>query len=172
MSETEQISVYTRWMPFIYSWATISGHTLIFSYIILSHQQSKFYPCSNRKSPTDRKRTVGDELRAAVPRCGSAKVTHTRPCICLHLCESSCHNLTPRCRLCHVSGLYDDKFSTGVILVLVGEDWWSVEAGDPSPLHRDFKNLFLITPHGRGHVVTTPLSATPQEIDTRHSRSM
>lgn len=74
--------------------------------------------------------------------------------------------LQPPPNLCHVCCLYDDKFSTVVTLVTLSEDWWSSETGDPSPLHWDFRNLFLITPHGRGRAGNDPLSAR------RHRKSI
>lgn len=159
------------------SWTSISGHTLIYSYIILSQQQSKFYPSSNRMCPVDRKQDCqgwvkGGETLIRLPTKVRRGGPHDRLWICFQLGASLLHNINCVPHLCHVCGLYDDKFSAVVTPVTLCEDWWSSEAGDPSPLHRDFRNLFLITPHGRFRAVMTPLSATPQEIDIGHSRSM
>lgn len=81
---------------------------------------------------------------------------HMTECVCFHLCGSLLHNINCVAHLCHVCGLYQDKFSVVVTLVTLCEDWWSSEAGNPSPLHQDFRNLFPITPHGRGHAVMAP----------------
>lgn len=145
-------------------YTTISGHTVIYSYIILSQQQSKIYPPSNRKCLLDRKQDCqgwvkGGETLIQLPAKVRRGGPHGRVCFYFQLCGSLLHNINcapPPPHLCHVCCLYDDKFSAVVTLVTLSEDWWSSEAGNPSPLHRDFRNLFLITPHGRGRVVMTP----------------
>lgn len=68
-------------------------------------------------------------------------------------------------RLCHVCGLYDDKSSGGVTPVRVAEDWWSWEAGDPSPSHRDFRSLFPIASAWQG-----PRGNDPSQCDTTGNR--
>lgn len=107
-------------------------------------------------------RTVRDELKEArrwydCPL-RSDMAVHVVECVIFQLCGSLFHNINcpPPPNLCHGCCLYDDKFSAVVTLVALSEDWWSSEAGNPSPLRRDFRNLFLITPHGRGCAVMTP----------------
>lgn len=68
-------------------------------------------------------------------------------------------------RLCHACGLYDDKSSGGVTPVRVAEDWWSWEAGDPSPSHRDFRSLFPIASAWQG-----PRGNDPSQCDTTGNR--
>lgn len=79
-------------------YTTISGHTVIYSYIILSQQQSKIYPPSNRKCLLDRKQDCqgwvkGGETLIQLPAKVRRGGPHGRVCFYFHLCGSLLHNI-------------------------------------------------------------------------------